>query len=116
MSLHSARVRCHLGIPFEFLNGRLPASTHLISIEVNVAMADRERRGMLIKNTGTETVSVTMDTRTLDIGPGEEKFITPEEVRDDKLREALQIRTISIVRPATKQEDLTLQEQLGNGE
>lgn len=79
-------------------------------------MADRERRGMLIKNTGTETVSVEMDTRTLDIGPGEEKFITPEEVRDDTLREALQLRSISIVRPATKQEDLTLRENLDANE
>ncbi|PEN14615.1 hypothetical protein CRI94_06225 [Longibacter salinarum] len=76
-------------------------------------MADRERRGMLIKNTGTESVTVVMDTRTIDIGAGEETFITPEEVRDDALREALQVRTISIVRPATKQEDLTLREQLG---
>jgi hypothetical protein len=79
-------------------------------------MADRERRGMLIKNTGTEPVTVTMDTRTLTVDPGKEEFITPEEVRDDRLREALQVRTISIVRPATKQEDLTLRERLESEE
>ena len=76
-------------------------------------MADRERRGTLIKNTGTEEVRVSMATRIIHIGPGEEHFITPEEVRDPMLREALQLRTISIVRPSTKQEDAALRNQLG---
>lgn len=75
-------------------------------------MADRERRGMLIKNTGTRTVRVAMATRVVELGPGEEKFITPEEVLDPKLREALQVREISIVRPATSEEDEALKERL----
>lgn len=67
---------------------------------------------MLIKNSGTEPVSVSMATRMITIGPGKEEFITPEEVRDPILREALQKRTISIVRPATSAEDEALQERL----
>lgn len=75
-------------------------------------MSDRERRGMLIKNNGTEEVQVTMASRTLRIGPGKQAFITPKEVRDPTLREALQERSISIVRPATEAEDEALQERM----
>lgn len=75
-------------------------------------MADRERRGMLIKNTGTEAVSVSLASRRITLEGGKEAFITPEEVRDPTLREALQQRTISIVRPATAAEDEALQERL----
>ncbi len=75
-------------------------------------MADRDRRGMLIKNTGTTAAQVAMASRVITIGPGEEEFITPEEVRDPKLREALQIRAIAIVRPATKEEDEALANRL----
>ena len=71
---------------------------------------------MLIKNNGNETVQVSMASRTLTIGPGEEKFLTPEEVRDPTLREALQERSISIVRPATKAEDETIQERIDSDE
>lgn len=75
-------------------------------------MADRDRRGMLIKNNGDDAVQVSMASRTLKIGPGEEKFLTPEEVRDPSLREALQERSISIVRPATEAEDEVLRERI----
>lgn len=75
-------------------------------------MADRDRRGMLIKNNGDNEVEVSMSSRTLRIGPGEEKFLTPEEVRDSTLREALQERSISIVRPATEAEDEALHERI----
>lgn len=67
---------------------------------------------MLIKNNGTETVRVSMASRMLQLGPGEEKFITPEEVRDPMLREALQERSISIVRPATEAEEEALFDRL----
>lgn len=67
---------------------------------------------MLIKNTGSKPVSVAMASRIVRLGPGEERFITPEEVRDPMLRESLQQRTIAIVRPATPQEDEMLQQQL----
>lgn len=79
-------------------------------------MADRERRGMLIKNTGTEPVSVSLASRMITLDGAEEAFITPEEVRDPTLREALQQRTISIVRPATAAEDEALQERLTSRE
>lgn len=75
-------------------------------------MSDRDRRGMLIKNNGTETVRISMSSRVLRIDPGEEKFLTPDEVRDSTLREALQERSISIVRPATAAEDEALRERL----
>lgn len=75
-------------------------------------MSERDRRGMLIKNNGTETVRVSMASRALQLDPGEEKFITPDEVRDSTLREALQERSISIVRPATAAEDEALRERL----
>ncbi len=77
-------------------------------------MADRDRRGMLITNNGSEEVRVSMTSRVLRIGPGEEALITPEEVRDPSLRSALQERSIAIVRPATPEEDDALQERLGN--
>ncbi len=75
-------------------------------------MADRKRRGMLIKNTGSEPVQITMATRVMTIQPGQERLLTPEEVRDPLLRESLQIRVISIVRPATDEEDRALREEL----
>ncbi len=77
-------------------------------------MADRDRRGMLIKNTGSSTEKVAMASRMITIGPGEEEFITPGEVRDPKLREALQVRAIAIVRPATKEEDEALANRLSD--
>lgn len=67
---------------------------------------------MLITNNGTETVRVSMSSRLLRLDPGEEEFITPDEVRDPMLREALQERSIAIVRPATPAEDEALRERL----
>ena len=75
-------------------------------------MSDRIRRGMLIKNSGAEVVEVAMSSRRLRLAPGEEAFITPEEVRDAPLRNALQERSIAIVRPATPAEDEALRERL----
>ncbi len=75
-------------------------------------MADRERRGMLIKNSGTRSVRIEMASRSVEMGPGDEVFISPEEVLDPKLREALQLREITIVRPATTEEDVALRDQL----
>ncbi len=79
-------------------------------------MADRERRGMLIKNTGDHSVQITMATRIVHLDAGEAKFITAEEVRDPLLRESLQVRAISIVRPATEEEDRALHERLESEE
>jgi len=75
-------------------------------------MADRERRGMLIKNNGNEAVHVDLASRSLRLRAGEERFLTPSEVRDPSLRRALQERSISIVRPATRTEEEALQERL----
>ena len=54
-----------------------------------------------------------MSAREVCLQPDEEKLITPEEVRDPVLRRALQERSISIVRPATEEEDAALQDRLG---
>ena len=67
---------------------------------------------MLIKNTNTRPVDIAMKTRPLRLNPGEEKFITPEEVRDDAIREKLQIRAVSIVRPSTEEEEELLMQEL----
>lgn len=72
----------------------------------------KQRRGMLIKNTNTRPVDIEMKTRSLRLNPGEEKLITAEEVRDEAVREKLQVRAISIVRPSTKEEEDALIEQL----
>jgi len=75
-------------------------------------MADRDRRGMWIKNNGDEQVCVEMASREVCLDAGEEKLVTPDEVRDPTLRRALQERSISIVRPATQAEDDRLRERL----
>lgn len=75
-------------------------------------MADRQRRGMLIKNNGSDAVRVDLSTRSLRLDAGEERFVTPSEVREPSLRRALQERSISIVRPATRAEEEALQERL----
>lgn len=68
---------------------------------------------MLIKNSGSESVRIAMATRVVELGPGEEQLLTAEEVVDPKLREALQLRQIAIVRPATEEEHQALRERLG---
>jgi len=69
---------------------------------------------MLIKNTNPRPVKIVMATRTLVLQPGEEQLITADEVRDTVLREKLQVRAISIVRPATEaEEEALLREQVG---
>ncbi len=65
----------------------------------------KQRRGMLIKNTNTRPVDIKMKTRSLRLNAGEEKLITADEVRDAALREKLQVRAISIVRPSTEMEE-----------
>ena len=71
----------------------------------------KQRRGMLIKNTNTRPVDIEMKTRPLRLNPGQERFITADEVRDAALREKLQVRAVSIVRPSTEaEEDLLMKE------
>lgn len=77
-------------------------------------MGTRERRGMVIKNTDTRPVSIDMATRTIVLEPGGEKLITADEVKDSNLRDYLQVRAISIVRPATSEEEDELINELEN--
>ncbi len=72
----------------------------------------RARRGMLIKNTHDRPVTLALTSRTLALAPGDEQCITADEVRDAAMREHLQIRTVSIVRPTTAEEEEALQARL----
>lgn len=81
-----------------------------------INMADRVRRGMVIKNNGPEQVSVSLTSRHLELAPGDEDVLTPEEVRDPALRTALQERSIAIVRPATEPEVEALRDRLDDGD
>lgn len=67
---------------------------------------------MIIKNTDPIPVDIEMEHRTVTIPPGEEVHITKEEVRDPELREVLQVRGVTIVRPATFEEDEELERRL----
>lgn len=67
---------------------------------------------MLIKNLGTEEITIRMQSRKLILAPGDEAGLTPEEVRDPELRDHLQIRSVAIVRPTTEEEDETLRREL----
>jgi len=75
-----------------------------------------KRRGMLIKNTNERPVEVRMSRRTIRLGPGEEAFVTAEEVKDAVLREKLQVRAVSIVRPSTDEEEDALRQRLAQPE
>lgn len=83
-----------------------------IRIDPKTAMSDRKRKGMLIKNTNARTVTIDMTTRTISLDPGEEELVTAEEVLDATLRDFLQVRGVSIVRPARDEEEAELKERL----
>ena len=72
----------------------------------------RKRKGMIIKNTEDRLVEINLATRTLVIHPGEEYVLAAVEVKDPVLRENLQVRTISILRPATEAEEDEVQRLL----
>lgn len=66
----------------------------------------KKRRGMIVKNTNDRSVEIQLAHRVLEVGPGEEKAVTADEVRDPALRESLQVRALSIVRPTTEEEEV----------
>ena len=72
----------------------------------------RKRKGMVVKNTEERTLEVNLATRSLVLHPGEEYLITADEVKDPVLREKLQVRAISIVRPMTDDEEDAVQRLL----
>ncbi len=78
-------------------------------------MGTRKRRGMIIKNTNTKSVDIKMKTRTIVVKPGQELLLTADEVKDPQLREHLQVRAVSIVRPATEEEEQEYRRQLARG-
>jgi hypothetical protein len=78
-------------------------------------MATRKRKGMLIKNTNAYSVEIAMSTRTIRLGPGEQELLSAAEVLDPELRAQLQIRAVSIVRPATDEEEGEWEEEDSRG-
>ncbi len=75
-----------------------------------------KRRGMLIKNTNDRPVTIDLAHRKLTLTPGEERFVTAEEVREASLRESLQMRSVSIVRPTTLEEEAAIKKAVEAGE
>ncbi len=67
---------------------------------------------MFIKNTSTKPVEIEMKSRKIVVNPGQELLLTAEEVRDPVLREHLQVRAVSIVRPASEEEEQDYRRQL----
>lgn len=65
----------------------------------------RNRRGMLLKNTSEDFLTLKLATRSISFEPGEEHMITSDEVKDNHMREYLQLRTVVIVRPTTLEEE-----------
>lgn len=92
--------------------GLISLTEPFIRIDPKTAMSDRKRKGMLIKNTNARTVTIDMTTRTISLAPGEEELVTAEEVLDATLRDFLQVRGVSIVRPALDEEEDELRERL----
>ena len=74
-----------------------------------------ERRGMIIKNVSNQTLDLRLDTRTVSLAAGDERPVTAPEVKDPILRNALQMRTIAIVRPTTPEESEALDRELAGG-
>lgn len=68
----------------------------------------RQRRGMLIKNLTEQPLEIRLQHRVLEMEAGEEVVVTPVEVRDEALRDHLQLRTIAVVRPSTIEEEAVL--------
>ena len=73
-----------------------------------------DRRGMIIKNVSDDTLDLRLASRTLHMSHGEERPVTAVEVRDTTLREALQVRSIAIVRPTTDEEAAALDAELAS--
>jgi hypothetical protein len=63
------------------------------------------RRGMLIKNVSDRPVEIRMTNRLLRLKTGETVLVTADEVRDEVLRQNLQVRSVAIVRPTSSDEE-----------
>jgi hypothetical protein len=77
-------------------------------------MSRRPRRGIFITNTSQDPVTVSLAARDVRVDPGCNVQVTATEVRDPAMRDALQLRAISIVRPATEEEEQALRVRLSN--
>lgn len=71
---------------------------------------------MIIKNTNDRPVTIELSTRPVVLSPGGEESLTADEVKDPVLREFLQVRAVTIVRPTTDAEEESLRRRLTEGE
>ena len=71
---------------------------------------------MIVKNTEDRPVSIALATRTVVLESGAQQALTAEEVKDPVLREFLQVRAVSIVRPTTEAEEEELRQGLADRE
>ncbi len=76
-------------------------------------MIVRQRKGMIIKNTNKQAISVKLRGREIQIPPGETAPVSSEEVMENTLRDLLQVRDLAIVRPLTEQEEEEIQKKIG---
>ncbi len=70
---------------------------------------------MIIKNVSEDAFDLRLDSRTLHLDAGDERPVTAVEVKDARLRQALQVRSIAIVRPTTPEESEALDAELSEG-
>ncbi len=75
-------------------------------------MIVRQRKGMIIKNTNKQVISVKLSGREIQIPPGETTPVSSEEVMENTLRDLLQVRDLAIVRPLTEQEEEEIQKKI----
>lgn len=69
---------------------------------------------MIIKNVSDDALDLRLDTRALHLDAGEERPVTAREVKDTRLRQALQVRSIAIVRPTNDAEAEALDAELSD--
>jgi len=67
---------------------------------------------MIIKNVSESPLDLRLDSRAIHLEPGDERPVTAPEVKDGVLRQALQVRSIAIVRPTTNEESAALVDEL----
>jgi hypothetical protein len=60
---------------------------------------------MLIKNVSERPLTLSLDSREIELTGEGEVIVTAEEVRDPALQAHLQVRSVAVVRPSTDEEE-----------
>ena len=61
---------------------------------------------MLIKNVSERPLTLSLDSREIQLTAEGEVIVTAEEVRDPALQAHLQVRSVAVVRPSTDDEEV----------